>query len=45
MDRQPRRRQVEIARQNRFYSDYMQHLPEMGPDVLGRPGITHVPDL
>jgi hypothetical protein len=27
-----------MQRENRFIEDYVRHLPEVGPEVLGRPG-------
>jgi hypothetical protein len=44
-----RARQAAIAKQNKFVDDYVRHLPEVGPEVLSQPGVTHmvclVPDL
>jgi hypothetical protein len=31
-----------MDRHNRFFNDYVQHLPEVGPEVLGKPGVRHV---
>ena len=42
MNRHQRRRQAAKARQNSFYDSYVQHLPEVGPEVLGKPGVSHV---
>jgi hypothetical protein len=42
VNRRERRRQAAIDRQNRFVADYVHHLPEVGPEALGRPGVTHV---
>jgi hypothetical protein len=42
MNRRDRRRQAAINRQNRFVADYVHHLSEVGPEALGKPGITHV---
>ena len=42
MNRHDRRRKAVMARHNRFVSEYVHHLPEVGPGALGRPGITHV---
>jgi hypothetical protein len=42
MNRQQRRRQAAIQRQNGFYESYVRHLPEIAPDnlagLLGEPG-------
>jgi hypothetical protein len=42
MNRHERRRQAAKARQNKFVDEYVRHLPEVGPEVLGQPGVTHV---
>ena len=42
MNRHDRRRQAAMQRENKFVEDYVLHLPEVGPDVLGKPGVTHV---
>lgn len=42
MNRQQRRRQAAIRRQNRFVNDYVHNLPEVGPEILGTPGINHM---
>jgi hypothetical protein len=42
VNRHQRRRLAAIRRENRFYTDYVRHLPEAGPEDLGRPGISHV---
>jgi len=42
MNRHERRRLAAKARQNRFYNDYIRHLPEVSPQVLGKPGVTHM---
>jgi hypothetical protein len=42
MNRRERRRQAAIAKQNKFVADYVRHLPEVGPEVLGQPGVTHM---
>ena len=42
MNRHERRRKAAIARQNKFVNDYVHHLPETGPENLGKPGITHM---
>jgi hypothetical protein len=42
MNRHDRRRQVAMQRENKFVEDYVRHLPEVGPDVLGRPGVVHM---
>jgi hypothetical protein len=31
-----------MARQNRFVESYVHHLPEVGPEVLGKPGVSHM---
>jgi hypothetical protein len=42
MNRHERRRQAAKARETGFYNDYVRHLPEAGPEVLGKPGVSHV---
>ncbi len=42
MNRHQRRRRAVMDKQNRFVQDYVQHLPEAGPDVLGKPGVSHM---
>jgi hypothetical protein len=42
MNRFQRRRQAAIERQNDFYNSYVRHLPEVGPEVLGKPGVSHM---
>jgi hypothetical protein len=42
MNRQERRRRATRARRNAFVEDYVQHLPEVGPEVLAKPGVTHL---
>ena len=42
MNRKQRRRRAAINPQNRFVTDYVHHLPEVGPEALGRAGATHV---
>jgi hypothetical protein len=41
MNRHERRRSAAERRHNRFVQDYVHHLPEVGPEVLGRPGVVH----
>jgi hypothetical protein len=41
MNRAERRRQAAMA-ENKFFDDYVSHLPEVGPDAVGKPGITHM---
>jgi len=31
-----------MQRQNNFFNDYVRHLPEVGPEALGKPGVSHV---
>ena len=31
-----------MDKHNRFVRDYVHHLPETGPDVLGKPGVSHM---
>jgi len=38
MNRRERRRAAAQARHNKFVTDYVQHLPEVGADAIGRPG-------
>jgi hypothetical protein len=42
MNRHERRRQAARQRHNRFVADYVNHLPEVGPDAIGQPGVTHM---
>ncbi len=42
MNRHQRRRQAAMSRQNQFFDTYVRHLPEAGPDIIGKPGISHV---
>ena len=42
MNRHERRRKAAIARQDKFFNDYVRHSPEVGPEVLGKPGIRHL---
>jgi hypothetical protein len=42
VNRQQRRRQAAISRQNEFYDTYVRHLPEVGPEVLAQPDVCHV---
>jgi hypothetical protein len=41
MNRHERRRKAVMEKQNRFVSEYVHHLPEVGPDVLSKPGVYH----
>jgi len=27
-----------MAKQNKFFTEYVQHLPEVGPETIGKPG-------
>jgi hypothetical protein len=42
MNRHERRRQAAMARENDFFNSYVRHLPEVGPEVIGKPGVSHV---
>jgi hypothetical protein len=42
MNRQERRRQAAMARRNDYVADYVEHLPKVGFDALGTPGVRHV---
>jgi hypothetical protein len=42
MNRHQRRRRAVMDKHNRFVRDYVHHLPEAGPDVLGKPGVSHM---
>ncbi|MET4847205.1 hypothetical protein ABIF62_007700 [Bradyrhizobium japonicum] len=42
MNRHERRRQAAMQKHNSFFNDYIRHLPEVGPDVLGKPGVSHI---
>jgi hypothetical protein len=39
MNSDDRRRQ---KAKNKFVRDYVHHLPEVGPEVLTKPGVTHI---
>jgi hypothetical protein len=38
MNRHDRRPNAARARQNNFVNEYVHHLPEVGPEALGKPG-------
>jgi hypothetical protein len=42
MNRQQRRRSAAMARHNDYVESYVRHLPEVGPEALAKPGVTHV---
>jgi hypothetical protein len=42
VNRRERRRHAAMARQDKIFDQYVRHLPEVGPEVLGRPGVHHV---
>jgi hypothetical protein len=42
MNRQERRRRAAMAKHNSFVENYVQHLPEVGPEVLSKPGVSHM---
>jgi hypothetical protein len=42
MNRHQRRRQNAMARQDQFFNDHVRHLPEVGLDVIGKPGVHHL---
>ena len=42
MNRHARRRQSAMDRHSKFYNDYVRHLPEAGPEVIGKPGVNHM---
>jgi hypothetical protein len=42
MNRHQRRRRAAMAKHDSFYNKYVQHLPEVGPEVLGKPGVNHM---
>jgi len=42
MNRQERRRRAAINRENKFVEDYVRHLPEVGFEALGKPGVCHM---
>jgi hypothetical protein len=42
MNRRERRRQAAMQRHNSFYNNYVRHLPEVGPEGLGKPGVSHI---
>ena len=31
-----------MQKHNRFVNEYVHHLPEVGPDVIGKPGVYHI---
>jgi hypothetical protein len=31
-----------MQKQNKFVNEYVQHLPEVGPEALEKPGISHM---
>jgi hypothetical protein len=41
MNRRERRRAAARARHNKFVTDYVQHLPEVDIDAVGKPGVVH----
>jgi hypothetical protein len=42
MNRHERRRKAAMEQQNSNYDQYIRHLPEVGPEAIGNPGVTHV---
>jgi hypothetical protein len=42
LNRHERRRAEAMGRQNRFVDTYVKHLPEVGPEALGTPGVTYM---
>jgi hypothetical protein len=42
MNRRERRRRAAMARHNRFFDEHVRHLAEVGPEVLGTPGVNHM---
>lgn len=42
MNRHERRRNAAMQKQNRFVNEYVHHLPEAGPEVIGTPGVFHM---
>ena len=42
MNRQERRRRAAMAKRNAYVESYVEHLPEVGPEALGKPGVTHL---
>jgi hypothetical protein len=42
MNRRERRRKAAMAKHNRFFNEHIRHLPEVGPEVIGKPGISHM---
>jgi hypothetical protein len=42
MNRQERRRRAARAKRNAYVESYVEHLPEVGPEALGKPGVTHL---
>jgi len=43
MNRQQRHRQAAMAKQNKFVTEYVQHLPEVGPEIIGKTGrVSHM---
>jgi hypothetical protein len=42
MNRHERRRQAAMAGHNSFVAEYVHHLPEVGLEALGRPGVSRL---
>ncbi len=42
MSRHERRRRAVMQKHNKFVNEYVRHLPEVGPEVLGKPGVSHM---
>ena len=42
MNRHERRRREAMQKHNKFVNEYVHHLPEVGPEVLGKPGVSHM---
>ena len=40
-NRHERRRRAAMERQNRIVDEYVHHLPEVGPEDIGAPGVYH----
>ena len=41
-NRKTRRRLASINKHNGFYDSYVRHLPEVGPKIPWKPGVTHM---
>jgi hypothetical protein len=42
VNRHQRRRQAAMDKHNRFFDQHVRHLPEVGVEALGKPGVRHL---